>query len=162
MTAALTSTAPRRAFPSSGVHCPLVTPFDPSTGGVAVEALKKQVVRLADAGMGIVLLGTNGEGEPTALHCESEADDQPHSRVSSLTNARLGAYLRHSRRTGSSRRCRAYLGSSSRWHGRRLSRAHHRAVQSRARGRRGLRHCDHAGLLCVRNGEEQGSHQVIL
>jgi dihydrodipicolinate synthase/N-acetylneuraminate lyase len=32
-------------------------------GQVNLEALNKQVVRLANAGMGIVLLGTNGEGE---------------------------------------------------------------------------------------------------
>lgn len=63
MTANANALATRRPFPASGVHCPLITPFDPSTGAVAIDALKKQVVRLADAGMGIVLLGTNGEGE---------------------------------------------------------------------------------------------------
>ena len=36
---------------------------------VDLEAVKKQVVRLADSGMGIVLLGTNGEGmSHVALH----------------------------------------------------------------------------------------------
>lgn len=47
----------------NGVYCPLITPFEEDTGKVNLGALKKQVVRLADAGMGIVLLGTNGEGE---------------------------------------------------------------------------------------------------
>ena len=42
----------------------MVTPFDENEE-IAFSMLKKQVVRLADAGMGIVLLGTNGEGTPT-------------------------------------------------------------------------------------------------
>lgn len=55
---------PVRAF-ENGVYTPLITPMT-SDGQVNLPALGKQVVRLADAGMGIVLLGTNGEGEPAA------------------------------------------------------------------------------------------------
>jgi dihydrodipicolinate synthase/N-acetylneuraminate lyase len=43
-------------------YCPLVTPFTQDEE-VDFNALVKQVLRLAKAGMGIVLLGTNGEGE---------------------------------------------------------------------------------------------------
>lgn len=49
----------RRPFPN-GVYCPLVMPFT-KEGDVDIAALQKQVVRLANAGMGIVLHGTNGE-----------------------------------------------------------------------------------------------------
>lgn len=52
---------PKRPF-NDGVYCPLTTAMT-EDGQVNLEALNKQVVRLADAGMGIVLLGTNGEGE---------------------------------------------------------------------------------------------------
>lgn len=54
-----------RPFPN-GVYTPLTTAMD-SNEQVNLEAVKKQVVRLADAGMGIVLLGTNGEGEYDSL-----------------------------------------------------------------------------------------------
>ncbi len=40
---------------------PLTTPFK-ADESIDHEALAKQVVRLAQAGVGIVLLGTNGEG----------------------------------------------------------------------------------------------------
>jgi hypothetical protein len=46
----------------NGVYTPLTTPMTDDEQ-VDLAALKKQVVRLADAGMGIVLLGTNGEGK---------------------------------------------------------------------------------------------------
>lgn len=46
----------------NGVYTPLTTPMTDDEK-VDIAALKKQVVRLAKAGMGIVLLGTNGEGE---------------------------------------------------------------------------------------------------
>lgn len=50
-------------------YCPLVTPFKADTEEVDHEALKRQVVRLAGARMGIVLLGTNGEGnQSTCRH----------------------------------------------------------------------------------------------
>jgi dihydrodipicolinate synthase/N-acetylneuraminate lyase len=52
---------PKRPF-NDGVYCPLTTAMT-EDGQVNLEALNKQVVRLANAGMGIVLLGTNGEGE---------------------------------------------------------------------------------------------------
>lgn len=43
-------------------YTPLVTPFTHDEE-VDWDALVKQVLRLANARMGIVLLGTNGEGE---------------------------------------------------------------------------------------------------
>ncbi|KAF7357685.1 putative dihydrodipicolinate synthase [Mycena venus] len=46
---------------TDGVYCPLVTPFKPSTEEIDFDALQTQVVRLASARMGIVVLGTNGE-----------------------------------------------------------------------------------------------------
>jgi hypothetical protein len=51
---------------NDGVYTPLITAMTEDEE-VDLEAVKKQVVRLADAGMGIVLLGTNGEGEWTRL-----------------------------------------------------------------------------------------------
>lgn len=48
---------------TDGVYCPLITPFTPGSEELDVPALQKQVVRLAKAGMGLVLLGTNGEGK---------------------------------------------------------------------------------------------------
>ena len=47
---------------ANGPSVPLTTPFRDDES-VDHEALAKQVVRLAKAGEGIVLLGTNGEGE---------------------------------------------------------------------------------------------------
>ena len=52
---------PERAF-NNGVYTPLITAMTDDEQ-VNLEAVKKQVVRLADSGMGIVLLGTNGEGQ---------------------------------------------------------------------------------------------------
>ncbi|KAF7321887.1 Dihydrodipicolinate synthase [Mycena kentingensis (nom. inval.)] len=49
----------KRPF-TAGVWCPLITPFT-ADEEVDFAALKAQVVRLAKARMGIVLLGTNGE-----------------------------------------------------------------------------------------------------
>ncbi|KAF7376464.1 putative dihydrodipicolinate synthase [Mycena sanguinolenta] len=49
-----------RSF-TDGVYCPLITPFKPDTEEVDYDALRAQVVRLASARMGIVVLGTNGE-----------------------------------------------------------------------------------------------------
>ncbi|KAJ7077304.1 putative dihydrodipicolinate synthase [Mycena belliarum] len=46
---------------TAGVYCPLITPFVAQTEAVDYDALTAQVVRLARARMGIVLLGTNGE-----------------------------------------------------------------------------------------------------
>ncbi|KAJ7495872.1 putative dihydrodipicolinate synthase [Mycena galericulata] len=46
---------------TNGVYCPLVTPFKAETEAIDFDALRAQVVRLASARMGIVLLGTNGE-----------------------------------------------------------------------------------------------------
>jgi hypothetical protein len=43
-------------------YCPVVTPFKAQTEEINFEAFRTQVVRLASSGMGIVLLGTNGEG----------------------------------------------------------------------------------------------------
>lgn len=51
---------------NDGVYTPLITAMTEDEE-VDLEAVRKQVVRLADAGMGIVLLGTNGEGEWTRL-----------------------------------------------------------------------------------------------
>ncbi|KAF7305980.1 Dihydrodipicolinate synthase [Mycena chlorophos] len=45
---------------NAGVWCPLITPFTPDEE-IDYPALKAQVLRLAKARMGIVLLGTNGE-----------------------------------------------------------------------------------------------------
>ncbi|KAJ7824670.1 dihydrodipicolinate synthase [Mycena olivaceomarginata] len=46
---------------TDGVYCPLITPFKPDTEAIDFDALQAQVVRLASARMGIVVLGTNGE-----------------------------------------------------------------------------------------------------
>jgi dihydrodipicolinate synthase/N-acetylneuraminate lyase len=46
---------------ANGPSVPLTTPFRDDES-IDHEALAKQVVRLAKAGEGIVLLGTNGEG----------------------------------------------------------------------------------------------------
>jgi dihydrodipicolinate synthase/N-acetylneuraminate lyase len=46
---------------TDGVYCPLITPFNPATEAIDFDALQTQVVRLANAHMGIVVLGTNGE-----------------------------------------------------------------------------------------------------
>ncbi|KAJ7451730.1 putative dihydrodipicolinate synthase [Mycena galericulata] len=46
---------------TNGVYCPLVTPFKAETEAIDFDALRAQVVRLASARMGVVLLGTNGE-----------------------------------------------------------------------------------------------------
>jgi len=54
-----TNGAARRPFPK-GVHCPIVTPFTKEQE-IDFPALKKLVTRTAQAGMGITLLGTNGE-----------------------------------------------------------------------------------------------------
>jgi dihydrodipicolinate synthase/N-acetylneuraminate lyase len=54
------ASTPSRPFPE-GVYCPLITPFKAQTEEVDYDALKTQVVRLAKANCGIVLLGTNGE-----------------------------------------------------------------------------------------------------
>jgi dihydrodipicolinate synthase/N-acetylneuraminate lyase len=47
---------------ANGVSVPLATPFR-ADESVDHAALAAQVTRLAKAGVGIVLLGTNGEGE---------------------------------------------------------------------------------------------------
>jgi hypothetical protein len=47
---------------ANGVSVPLATPFR-ADESVDHPALAAQVTRLAKAGVGIVLLGTNGEGE---------------------------------------------------------------------------------------------------
>lgn len=52
-----------RPFPN-GVYTPLTTAMT-ADEQINLEAVKKQVLRLANVGMGIVLLGTNGEGELT-------------------------------------------------------------------------------------------------
>jgi len=54
------SSSTSRPF-NNGVYTPLITAMTDDEQ-VDLEAVKKQVVRLADSGMGIVLLGTNGEG----------------------------------------------------------------------------------------------------
>lgn len=56
---------PTRKF-ENGVYTPLITPMTDDEQ-VDLDALRKQVVRLAEAGMGLVLLGTNGEGEFASL-----------------------------------------------------------------------------------------------
>ncbi|KAM0754553.1 dihydrodipicolinate synthase [Meredithblackwellia eburnea MCA 4105] len=51
--------APRRAFPN-GVYCPVTTPFD-DQGELDLANFAKQIVRIAKAGAGLVVMGTNGE-----------------------------------------------------------------------------------------------------
>ncbi|KAL8277828.1 hypothetical protein RQP46_009811 [Phenoliferia psychrophenolica] len=53
------SAVPKRAFPN-GVYTPLVTPFL-ANEELDIPAWERSVLRLAKAGMGLVLLGTNGE-----------------------------------------------------------------------------------------------------
>lgn len=49
---------------TGGIYVPLVTPFKSSKEQeLDTETLKKHVTRIAGSGCGIVLLGTNGEGE---------------------------------------------------------------------------------------------------
>ncbi|KAK4699291.1 4-hydroxy-2-oxoglutarate aldolase, partial [Phenoliferia sp. Uapishka_3] len=68
--------APRRPFPN-GVYCPLITPFLENEE-LDIPAWETQVLRLAKAGMGLVLLGTNGE----ASHLSDE------ERVTLISSAR--------------------------------------------------------------------------
>ena len=58
------STHPKWA---NGPGVPLTTPFKPGNEEIDHEALAKQVVRCAKAGLSIVLLGTTGECELTWL-----------------------------------------------------------------------------------------------
>jgi len=51
----------------NGPGVPLTTPFKDGCDEINHEALAKQVVRCAKAGINIVLLGTTGEGERQAL-----------------------------------------------------------------------------------------------
>ncbi|KAK9321848.1 hypothetical protein V1517DRAFT_325317 [Lipomyces orientalis] len=51
-----------------GVYCPLITPFKAESEDVDYDAFRQQVLRLASAGMGLVLHGTNGE----ACHLSNE------------------------------------------------------------------------------------------
>lgn len=54
---------PAGAWPIAEIvlsHCPIVTPFTENEE-IDFPALKKLVIRTAKAGMGITLLGTNGE-----------------------------------------------------------------------------------------------------
>ena len=66
-----TSTARPRWTNGPGV--PLSTPFKAGSDEIDHEALAKQVVRCAKAGLNIVLLGTTGEGMSRQLrnmaHC---------------------------------------------------------------------------------------------
>jgi hypothetical protein len=48
---------------TNGPGVPLTTPFKAGCDEIDHEALAKQVVRCAKAGINIVLLGTTGEGE---------------------------------------------------------------------------------------------------
>ena len=74
----------------NGPAVPLTTPFL-STEGNPVDhaALAKQVVRCAKAGLGIVLLGTTGEGQPWPIHSSVHDVLIPDQRVTYPTrNAR--------------------------------------------------------------------------
>lgn len=51
------------SHPPSSSYCPLTTPFLAGSEELDLPAWNTQVLRLAQAGMGLVLLGTNGEGE---------------------------------------------------------------------------------------------------
>ncbi|KAM0756083.1 dihydrodipicolinate synthase [Meredithblackwellia eburnea MCA 4105] len=53
------TSAPARPFPN-GVYCPLITPFT-ADEELDIPAWETQVLRLTKAGMGLTLLGTNGE-----------------------------------------------------------------------------------------------------
>lgn len=73
--------ASRRAFPE-GVYCPVVTPFTQAEE-LDVPALQRLVTRIANAGVGITLLGTNGEASHlsddervTAIKATREALDE--------------------------------------------------------------------------------------
>lgn len=72
---------PSRPF-KNGVYCPLITPFKPDTEEVDYEAIQRQVVRLAKADMGIVLLGTNGEGE---FYCSLVYENAQAERTDSIS-----------------------------------------------------------------------------
>lgn len=69
---------------ANGPSVPLTTPFREDET-IDHEALAKQVVRLAKAGEGIVLLGTNGEGESRRVKsldpgaCPLADPAQPHT-----------------------------------------------------------------------------------
>ena len=47
----------------NGPGVPLTTPFKPGNDEIDHDALAKQVVRCAKAGLTIVLMGTTGEGK---------------------------------------------------------------------------------------------------
>lgn len=49
----------------------MITPFKEQTEEIDFDAWQKQVVRIASAKMGLVLLGTNGEGSQTATFCST-------------------------------------------------------------------------------------------
>jgi len=63
----------------NGVYCPLVTPFG-ANEEIDFKAFQKQVLRLAKAKMGLVILGTNGE----ASHL---SDDERTSLIKSAREA---------------------------------------------------------------------------
>jgi dihydrodipicolinate synthase/N-acetylneuraminate lyase len=57
-----TSNGIHRPLWTNGPGVPLTTPFKAGLDEIDHEALAKQVVRCAKAGINIVLLGTTGEG----------------------------------------------------------------------------------------------------
>ena len=63
----MVSNGVRRPLWRNGPGVPLTTPFKAGLDEIDHQALAKQVVRCAKAGINIVLLGTTGEGEPLCL-----------------------------------------------------------------------------------------------
>ncbi|KAK4058406.1 hypothetical protein OIO90_000564 [Microbotryomycetes sp. JL221] len=57
---------------TNGVYCPIATPFVDGTEELDIKAWSTQVLRLAKAGMGLVIMGTNGE----ANHLSDEERSQ--------------------------------------------------------------------------------------
>ena len=75
----------QRSFPN-GVYTPLVTPFTEDEE-LDIPNWQKAVLRLAKAGMGLVLLGTNGEGQSMRLligpyHLSTDKGIAPASHLS--------------------------------------------------------------------------------
>ena len=62
-----TSNGIHRPLWTNGPGVPLTTPFKAGCDEIDHQALAKQVVRCAKAGINIVLLGTTGEGEEAFL-----------------------------------------------------------------------------------------------
>lgn len=145
-------TLPSRPF-HNGVYCPLITPFT-ADEQIDIPALQKQVIRMASAGMGIVLLGTNGEGEFRSSHPRTGHLIYIYTLPHSISSVRRRTGARHHIVAQSARlqrlRISPFTSRNRRWFC-----SSHRRVDETGRGsRRRLLHRHLPGILCFRHGEE--------